>query len=208
MIFIWGSKGRIKTIGSGTFNCPNCQGPRQYEHKKAQRWFTLYFVPVFPMSTLGESVTCNACNNSYVPAVLEYDPAHHRVVQKDRIIAMWRSAMLTIACAFGPANQAQAEALSAALPPEFGTPLDVGQIVEDCRSAPAEGISIDDIVSRSVGLAPFLNNEARENFLLAALSVMKAGGGSTDQREAIAFRLGEMFALSPMHIRGIIAAAG
>jgi len=35
---------------------------------------------------------------------------------------------------------------------------------------------------------------------------MKAGGGSPDQREAIAIRLGEMFALSPMPIRGFIAA--
>jgi len=81
VIFIWGTKGRVRTAGSGTFNCPNCRAPRQYEHKKAQRWFTLYFIPVFPMETLGESVTCSACKRSFVPAVLEYGPAHHRAAQ-------------------------------------------------------------------------------------------------------------------------------
>ncbi|MCL2716767.1 MAG: zinc ribbon domain-containing protein [Alphaproteobacteria bacterium] len=207
MIFIWGTKGRIKTIGQGTFNCPNCRAPRQYEHRRAQRWFTLYFIPVFPMSTLGESVTCNACNNSYVPAVLEYDPARHHAAQKDRVIALWRAAMVTIACAFGPANPAQAEAVNAALPPELGSSLDVGEILEDCRTAPPGGISIDDIVGRTAGLAPYLSCEARENFLVAALSVMRAGSGNKNQREEIALRLGEMFALSPMHIRGILASA-
>jgi len=203
MVFIIvGTKGRISEAHSGTFTCPNCQGPRQYEFKRAERFFTFFFIPLFPIETLGKSVTCKTCNTSYAPAVLDNDPARHRM------IAMWRAAIVAVACAFGPASQAQAAALNAALPPDLRASFNVDQILEECSRAPAEGFSIDAIVGRAAELAPFLDLAARQDFLCTAIAVMKAGRVSAGRRKAIIIKLGETFDMSPIHIRGIIDAAG
>ncbi len=67
---IWGSRARTKTIGSGTFPCPRCRATRDYAYKQVKRWFTLYFVPLFPTRTLGEYVECAGCGAAWKPEVL------------------------------------------------------------------------------------------------------------------------------------------
>lgn len=205
MIFIWGSKGRVKTIGHGTFNCPNCRGQRQYEHKKIQRWFTLYFIPLFPTSTLGESITCSACNQSYVPAVLQYDPAKHEAEQNERIAGLWRAAMINVACAFGPANEAQAEAVEHGLARSLRQTFAAAEILDDCRTAPANGIPIDEIIGRTSSLLQGLDNAGKENFLVSALRVVKAGAGDEQQHRELLTKLGEASGLTDAHLRGILA---
>jgi hypothetical protein len=50
------------------------------------RYFTLYFVPLFPMGTLGEIVQCQACLREWKPEVLRPDPSSHdeRIVNEVR----------------------------------------------------------------------------------------------------------------------------
>ena len=43
-------------IGRGQFHCPNCGGDRNYEHRTARRFFTLFFLPVIPLDKVGEVV--------------------------------------------------------------------------------------------------------------------------------------------------------
>jgi len=73
-MIIWGSKARLKTIGTGQFFCPTCRQTRRYEHKQAKRYFTLYFVPLFPMGDLGEFVECQTCRVTFKPEVLTLKP--------------------------------------------------------------------------------------------------------------------------------------
>ena len=35
---------------SGQFHCPNCNIKEEYGKKYVQDWFTLFFIPVFPIS--------------------------------------------------------------------------------------------------------------------------------------------------------------
>lgn len=68
---IWGSKGKSKTIGSGTFYCPNCKSHRLYKNEEVSRYFTLYFIPLFKTHKLGEYIVCQTCLKTYKPEVLQ-----------------------------------------------------------------------------------------------------------------------------------------
>jgi hypothetical protein len=71
MLFIvFGSRVKHKELGEGEFFCPRCQATRHYKHKKAQRYFALYFVPLVPMGQLGEYVECQTCGAAFEPVVL------------------------------------------------------------------------------------------------------------------------------------------
>ncbi|MHA1290995.1 MAG: zinc-ribbon domain-containing protein [Candidatus Thorarchaeota archaeon] len=71
-MIIWGSKGKTKVAGRGTFFCPTCNSLQPYKHHKAGKYFTLYFVPVFKTKNLGEYVECQACYMTFKPEVLDY----------------------------------------------------------------------------------------------------------------------------------------
>jgi hypothetical protein len=71
-MIIWGSKGKTKIEGRGTFMCPRCNSLRPYLHHVAGKYFTLYFIPLFKTRTLGEYIECQTCFMTYKPEVLEW----------------------------------------------------------------------------------------------------------------------------------------
>lgn len=75
LFFILGMTSRRSTIDSGRFHCPNEGATRQFEHVRAKRWFTLFFIPLLPLGTQGEWVRCGGCGASYGPDVPERHPA-------------------------------------------------------------------------------------------------------------------------------------
>lgn len=71
-MIIWGSKAKESQIASGTFFCPNCKSDAPYAHMRVSRYFTLYFIPLFPTSTLGAYVRCGACQVQLQDVILQY----------------------------------------------------------------------------------------------------------------------------------------
>ena len=70
MLIIFGLRVFYRTIAQGTFHCRRCGGDRQYRHRAGRRWFTLFFLPVIPLNTVGEHVQCTTCRTRYVTDVL------------------------------------------------------------------------------------------------------------------------------------------
>ncbi|HSD84838.1 MAG TPA: zinc-ribbon domain-containing protein [Anaerolineae bacterium] len=70
MIVIFGNKVRYKTISTGQFSCPQCRTQRTYELRQARNWFALYFIPIIPLNTIGEFVTCLTCGTQFAQEVL------------------------------------------------------------------------------------------------------------------------------------------
>jgi hypothetical protein len=70
-MIIFGARPRMKTIGKGSFYCPKCQAICQYELKQGKNYFTLYFVPIFPIGDLGEFVECQTCHLTFQSEVLK-----------------------------------------------------------------------------------------------------------------------------------------
>lgn len=72
---IWGSRGITSTLGEGTFYCPQCDREESsYTHKSARPWFTLYFIPVFPIGSATPYVECRGCGGTFAESVLELRP--------------------------------------------------------------------------------------------------------------------------------------
>jgi uncharacterized RDD family membrane protein YckC len=78
MLIIFGRKTVETPVARGEFVCPNCRDKRTYILKKHERFFSLFFIPIFPTGSLGEAVECTSCGLKYVPnSVLspdEYQP--------------------------------------------------------------------------------------------------------------------------------------
>lgn len=75
MFIIWGSKYLSKTVGSGVFYCPQCDDTgRDYAEKAFREWFTLYWIPVFPIGGPKPVIECESCGGQFQPDVLEMEP--------------------------------------------------------------------------------------------------------------------------------------
>lgn len=69
-MIVFGAKDVPRDDGGGRFVCPTC-GPQAYRLKKNRRYFTLYFVPLFPVGKEGgEYVECQGCKTAWTVDVL------------------------------------------------------------------------------------------------------------------------------------------
>ncbi|MGC1377412.1 MAG: zinc-ribbon domain-containing protein [Anaerolineales bacterium] len=73
-MIIFGSRRREIELSSGQFHCPKCDATRAYKRKRAGKYFTLYFIPLFQFENLGEYIVCQTCQQAYKPEVLAYKP--------------------------------------------------------------------------------------------------------------------------------------
>jgi hypothetical protein len=73
-ILVWGSRVRVIDLDSGEFHCPECGQPRTYSQRRVARYFTLFWIPLFPTANLGEYVECHHCGRQYTDDILSYTP--------------------------------------------------------------------------------------------------------------------------------------
>ena len=83
-MIIWGSKAREVLGQPGNFFCPQCLDDRRYTSVKIARYFTLYFIPLFPTETLAENVRCQDCRGDFRKDVL-----HHSREQILAAVSPW-----------------------------------------------------------------------------------------------------------------------
>lgn len=71
-MIIWGSKARKTKGKTGDFFCPACKQDRQYTTIKWDKYFTLYFIPLFPTQNLATVIQCQSCAGEFKPMVLAH----------------------------------------------------------------------------------------------------------------------------------------
>lgn len=81
-MLIWGTTRLKSAVGSGIFNCPNCESESPYTKKKATEFFTLYFIPVFPIASRGHVIECDVCRGSFAEQILNYDPEAEQIANQ------------------------------------------------------------------------------------------------------------------------------
>lgn len=72
MILIFGTRGRITRSSEKDIldkACPNCSA--DLELKDLKKWFTLFFMPIFPFKTLDTFYQCKNCESSYKKSARE-----------------------------------------------------------------------------------------------------------------------------------------
>lgn len=73
-IIIWGSTGVTSTIETGEFFCPQCDAREEYTLKQVRPFFTIFFIPIFPIGSATRFVECRGCQQTYREEVLQYEP--------------------------------------------------------------------------------------------------------------------------------------
>jgi hypothetical protein len=62
-MILFGVRSRRKRLGTVTTECPQCHRTCSQAVARAQRWFTLFFIPIFPFSSKYYSV-CSMCSGA------------------------------------------------------------------------------------------------------------------------------------------------
>ena len=70
MLIIFGTRYYFRTTGTGTFQCPKCQGSQPYRHRKGRRFVHVFYIPLIPISAAAEHVRCDGCKTRYKTSVL------------------------------------------------------------------------------------------------------------------------------------------
>jgi hypothetical protein len=73
-IIIWGSRGITSTKETGEFYCPKCDSMEEYRLKQVRPFFTIYFIPLFPIGAATRYVECRCCRGTFREEVLDYEP--------------------------------------------------------------------------------------------------------------------------------------
>ena len=103
MLLIWGFRVFYRTVSQGVFHCRKCGGDREYRHRAGRRFFTLFFIPVIPLTKAREHVQCTTCRTRYVMDVLSLPTAAQ---MQAALPAGMRAAATAMLRAGGPSSPA------------------------------------------------------------------------------------------------------
>lgn len=81
-MLIWGTTHLKSVVGSGVFHCPHCESEAPYTKKKATEYFTLYFIPIFPLGARGNVIECGVCKGAFTEEILSYDPEAEQIANQ------------------------------------------------------------------------------------------------------------------------------
>lgn len=196
MFLIMGMKVKFKPLDSGTFHCPRCAGDRQYTRHQARRWFTIFFIPVIPLGTIGTVVRCDSCGGQFGEDVLT------AATSADRASALADAMRAVMAALIAAAHDDGATVAAAtATLREWGLPgYGDTDLAWDRQSRAHERAQA--LVS---GVAGGLDPVRRERVLGDALRVALVDGTLSRDEDTFVRNLGSWLGLTSANIEGVIA---
>ena len=198
MIIMWGFKVIFRTLSSGTFYCPKEEADRSYKLRSAQRFFTLFFIPLIPLKKLGTVVECEGCKSQFAENVLTIPTTAQR---GDALAATVRSGAVAMLRAGVPSTIGREQALR--LVSGYIPTYNDGQLAGDLESL--------DISGFSAGLhsaSAFLDEHGKEGLLTRFALVGLADKGTlTDGERSLLTDIGASLGMTATHSRGVIDSA-
>lgn len=196
MFLIFGFKAVRRVIDSGVFFCPREGGDRSYQHKRAKRYFSLFFIPLIPLNDLGDYVECTSCKGTYYADVLERKTAGQ--IQDVATIAI-RHVVVAILKADGVVDESEREAGLVVAGRFASTPYGAADLDADLAN-----LNRSELTDKLEELGAILNEHGKENVLTAAV-YLAASDGHIDQSELdVAREIGQALTMTRAHIEGAI----
>ncbi len=196
MLIIFGLRVFYRTIAQGTFHCRRCGGDRQYRHRAGRRWFTLFFLPVIPLNSVGDHVQCTTCRTRYVTDVLSQPTTAQMQAALPAGMRAAVSAMLRSGDPSSPVSRQRAvEAVVASGVPNYDEAMlnaDLMQSFEVIRPA-----------LNQVGAQ--LTVQAREWYLTEVIRIAMADGPLTDTERQAAMAIGADLGMTQAQVVGVVA---
>ena len=202
MLIIFGLRVFYRTIGQGAFHCQRCGGDREYRHRAGRRWITLLFIPVIPLTRVGEHVKCAVCGTWYRMGVLALPTSAQMLAA---LPAGMRAAATVVLRAGGgssaPARRRAIDAIrSAGLADYDDAALDADLATSAMSANPAQ-----DLAGPLNRLAIQLAVPAREWFLADAVRIGLADGPLSDEERQAAQEIAAQLGMTLAQARGVIS---
>ena len=196
MLIIFGLRVFYRTIAQGTFYCRRCGGDRQYRQRSGRRWFTLFFLPVIPLNSVGEHVQCTTCRTRYVTDVLNQPTTAQMQAALPAGMRAAVSAMLRSGDPASPVSRQRAiEAVIGAGTPGYN-----------------EATLSDDLMQPFESIRPALNQvggqltiQAREWYLAEVIRIAMADGPLTETERHAALAIGVDLGMTQAQVIGVVA---
>ncbi len=199
---IFGTRGVTFKKESGQFHCPNCGGGSDYVHKNVRRFFTLYFIPVIPLDSLGEYVECHACQGTYHVDILEYDPAASGVQVEALFMVAMKQVMIAMLLADGVIDDDEVKELKATFEDLAGVSVTEQDLREEIAAIQNEGSGAIEMVQH---LAAGLNDKGKEMVITAAYQIAAADGHVDPSEQQLLEEIAVALELSQAHFLGIMS---
>lgn len=194
-MLIWGWKTIFRVVGNGVFSCPTCGADRNYQRRKAQRFFTLFFIPLIPVKTLGEFIRCTHCKNDFRESVLARPTAAQF---SDLLQNTVRGVMVHVLRSGGwdapGARAAAVHEIVSAGAVGYAEP----NLAQDMQVVPA------DLSPMLASLAGQLPDSGREALLTGAVRVAAADGPVQPAERAVIDSVGAALGMSQVYVGGIV----
>ncbi|OLE26965.1 MAG: hypothetical protein AUG49_06755 [Catenulispora sp. 13_1_20CM_3_70_7] len=196
MLLVWGWKTVFRIVGSGVFSCPSCGGDRNYERRRAQRFFTLFFIPLIPLKVVGEFIRCTACKNDFRESVL----ARPTSAQFTDLLQNTVRGVMVNVLRRGGGNHPAARAIAVQ---EIVTAGAVGytdmNLAQDLQVVP------EDLTQMLTALGGQLPQSGREAMVLGATRVAVADGPLSPAERAVIDTVGAGLGMTQTHVAGVVA---
>jgi hypothetical protein len=196
VLLIFGFRMRGTTKSEGDFFCPKCGADRHYLLQRLRRWFTLFFIPIFPTGKeYGDQVKCTTCGSAFRPEVLN---APTSAMLSEYIRAAVRVAAVGMVAAGSGAMAVRTAAVE--LVAQSGTEsYDDDTLTNDLAHYDATQLP-----SYVAPLAAGLKEQGKETFVAQLTRVALAGGPLTPAETAVLETVGAGLQLTAAHLRGIV----
>lgn len=201
-MIIFGTRGVTTTADSGDFYCPQCQAQEGYRHRRVRRFFTLYFIPVIPLSVHSEYVECDQCKGTYRMEVLDIDPTAGAVQLEAEFARALKQVMVDMMLADGSVDDEELEVIRTIYGQLVGN-----EISEDAiRAEILEAESAQrDITETLADIAGHLNDNGKELVIKAAYMVAAADGVFEEEEKVMIGTIAKSLGMTSAHLQGVIA---
>jgi len=199
VLLIWGWRSLLKVLGVGEFHCPRCQADRPYQLIRPRRWFTVFFIPVIPLSWGEPFVECKACKGAYRQEILT-TPTN---AQFSYMLALGARALFAKTVWAGFSHDESMIDRAVSMLQRFVDPAyNEANLVADVQGFSGHGLH--EYLSP---LAAHASPEGREGLLTAAASFAWSQGTPPSAVAEVISEAGAALQLSPTHVAGIVGAA-
>lgn len=197
MLLIFGTRVRATAVATGEFFCPRCGADRSYVLQRLRRWFTLFFIPFFPVGkSLGEQVKCSTCGGAFRPEVLN---APTTATFSENLRGAMRVASMSMLVAGDPNNAAARLAAVDAARKSGAENYDDTWLVHDLAA-----LDSSQIAGYLTPLAQGLNEQGKESFIEQVAGIGLADGPLTPPETQVLETVSAALGLSAAHLRGIV----
>jgi len=196
LLIIFGFRVFYRTIAQGTFHCRRCGGDREYRHRSGRRWFTLFFLPVIPLNSVGEHVQCSTCRTRYMTEVLSQPTTAQMQAALPAGMRAAVSAMLRSGDPASPVSRQRAiEAVIQAGTPDY----DEGMLNADLM------VPFDSIRPALNRVGAQLAIEAKEWYMSEVIRIAMADGTLTEGERHAALAIGVDLGMTQAQVVGVVA---